>query len=213
MVNLSCVTSIGRGAVSPEETLTARTLPPLGPGPLVLVVGASGVGKDALIAGARAALAHDPRFAFPERAVTRPPNVSESHASLSDAEFTRAFEEGRFALTWAAHELRYGVPASIDGLIAEGRAVVVNASRTIGDMARRRYARVCFVLIECSLDIRTARLAGRGRESADRAEARLTRTVAAFDPSEAAIRIDNSGPLADSVLALTEFLRSLAAKA
>jgi ribose 1,5-bisphosphokinase len=206
MVNLLCAMSIVRDAVCPEAT-------PLGPGTLVLVVGASGVGKDALIAGARAALAQDPRFAFPERAVTRPPNSAESHASLSDAEFTRAVEEGRFALTWAAHGLRYGVPASIDGLIADGRVVVVNASRTIGEAARRRYARVCFVLIECPLDVRTARLAGRGRESAASAEARLMRNVPTFDPAEADVRIDNSGPLAVGVHALTEFLRSLPAKA
>ena len=199
--------------MSLETTATDRAPSPLGPGTLVLVVGASGVGKDALIAGARAALAQDPRFAFPERAVTRPPNSAESHASLSDAEFTRAVEEGRFALTWAAHGLRYGVPASIDGLIADGRVVVVNASRTIGEAARRRYARVCFVLIECPLDVRTARLAGRGRESAASAEARLMRNVPTFDPAEADVRIDNSGPLAVGVHALTEFLRSLPAKA
>lgn len=199
--------------MSLETAATDRAPCLLGPGTLALVVGASGVGKDALIAGARTALAQDPRFDFPERAVTRPPHGAESHASLSDAEFARFVEEGRFALTWAAHGLRYGVPASIDGLIAEGRTVVVNASRTIGEAARRRYARVCFVLIECPPDIRAARLAGRGRESAASAEARLMRTVSTFDPAEAEIRIDNSGPLADGVRALTEFLRSLPAKA
>jgi ribose 1,5-bisphosphokinase len=199
--------------VSPDATATEGPAYPLGPGTLVLVVGASGVGKDALIAGARAALAADMNFAFPERAVTRPQNSAESHASLSDIEFARALEEGRFALTWAAHGLRYGVPASIDGLIAEGRAVVVNASRTIGEIARRRYARVSFVLIECPLDVRAARLAGRGRESAASAEARLMRSVPGFDPAEADIVIDNSGPLALGVQALTEFLRSLPAEA
>lgn len=183
----------------------------LGPGVLALVVGASGVGKDALIAGARAVLAEDGRFAFPERVVTRTAHDAEGHASLSDAEFSRAVEAGQFALSWSAHGLRYGVPADIDGMIAAGRTVVANASRTIGGAARERYARVCLILVECPLTIRAARLALRGREAEAGIEARLRHQVEAFDPAAADVRIDNSGALADGVHALVEALRSISA--
>jgi len=175
----------------------------------VLIVGASGAGKDALIAGARALLAEDERFAFPERVITRPPNDAENHASLSDAEFAEAVQEGRFALAWEAHGLRYGVPVSIDAMIARGRTVVVNASRAIGNTARRHYAHVSLVLVECPAGIRAARIVARGRETPAEVEARLARQVATFDPAEADAVIDNSGSLTDGVSALVDVLRSL----
>lgn len=187
----------------------SREMPQSSSGTLVLVLGASGVGKDALIAGARTMLMQDSRFAFPERTITRPAHAAEHHASLSEADFSAAAREGRFALTWEAHGLQYGVPASIDKMIASGQTIVVNASRSIGAAARECYSRVCLVLIECPLDVRAARLAQRGREDGGAVEARLTRRVAEFDPIEVDARIDNSGALKDGVRALVEFLKSL----
>lgn len=182
----------------------------IGPGTLALIVGASGAGKDALITGARESLSQNPRFAFPERVITRPPNDAEHHASLTEAAFGRAVLEGRFALTWEAHGLLYGVPASIDDMIRRGQTVIVNGSRTIVALTRRRYMRVCLILVECPPGIRAARLALRGREAVSSIDARLAREVAAFDPAEADVRIDNSGALALGTRALIEALETLA---
>lgn len=181
----------------------------IGPGILVLIVGASGAGKDALIASARESLSGNPRFAFPERVITRPSSDAERHASLSESAFSKAALEGRFALTWEAHGLLYGVPASIDDMIRHGQAVIVNGSRSIGALARRRYARVHVVLIECPPSVRAERLARRGREAIDSIETRLAREVTTFDPADADVRIDNSGALALGTHALVEALRSL----
>ncbi len=183
----------------------------LGPGILALVVGGSGVGKDALIAGARTILARDGRFAFPERTITRAPHDAEDHASLSEAEFATAALEGRFAFTWEAHGLSYALPSSLDEMIRRGQTVVFNSSRAIIGSARKRYARVCVVLVECPLGIRAERLAQRGRETAASIEARLMRKVTEFDPSEAGVLIDNSGDLHHGVDALVTALRSLPA--
>jgi ribose 1,5-bisphosphokinase len=199
--------------VSPETQGAGHTAAQLGPGTLALIVGASGAGKDALIAGARTILAQDTRFSFPDRVITRPPHDAENHVSLSEAEFIGATQDGRFALTWEAHGLYYGVPAIIDAMIRDNRTVVVNASRAIAGTARRRYARVCLVLVECPLAIRAARLAHRGRETPENVEARLARQVAAFDPADADVRIDNSGTLQDGVRAFIEALRSLSGRA
>jgi phosphonate metabolism protein PhnN/1,5-bisphosphokinase (PRPP-forming) len=182
----------------------------IGPGALALIVGASGVGKDALIAGVRENLSRDPRFAFPERVITRPSNNAEPHASLSEADFRKAALDGCFALTWEAHGLHYGIPASIDDMIRRRQTVITNGSRTIVPLARRRYARVCVILIECPADIRAARLALRGREAVGSIETRLAREVAAFDPTDADVRIDNSGALALGTRALIEALEALA---
>lgn len=181
----------------------------IGPGALVLIVGASGVGKDALIAGARECLSNDPRFVFPERVITRPSNDAEHHASLSETDFRKATRDGRFALAWQAHGLLYGVPASIDVMIRRSQTVVVNVSRTIVTLARQRYARVCVILVECPPGLRAARLALRGREAAGDIEARLAREVAAFDPADADVRIDNSGALSDGTRALINALSAL----
>lgn len=189
----------------------ARGSSPLGPGVLALIVGASGVGKDALIAGARSILADDSRFVFPERTITRPPHGSEKHIPISDAEFAKAAQDGQFALTWEAHGLSYAVPAGIDEMIGRGQTVIVNSSRAITGAARQRYAQVHLVLIECPLAVRAERLAQRGREPAESVQARLMRKVSDFDPGEADVRIDNSGTLADGVAALVAALQSFPA--
>lgn len=195
--------------MSPEAPQAGSDMMRIGPGTLALIVGASGAGKDALIAAARESLSQDPRFAFPERVITRPSNDAEHHASLSETAFQAAMLDGRFALAWQAHGLLYGVPASIDGMIRRSQTVIVNVSRTIVMLARQRYARVCVVLVECPPGIRAARLALRGREAVGSIEARLAREVATFDPAKADVRIENSGALALGTRALVEVLKSL----
>ncbi|MEL6873244.1 MAG: phosphonate metabolism protein/1,5-bisphosphokinase (PRPP-forming) PhnN, partial [Pseudomonadota bacterium] len=48
-----------------------------------LIVGPSGSGKDALLAGARKQLADDPRFYFPKRVVSRTAHASEDFVSMT----------------------------------------------------------------------------------------------------------------------------------
>ena len=195
--------------MSPEAPRPKSDAARIGPGTLVLIVGASGVGKDAIIAAAREHLTGDARFAFPERVVTRPPNNAEHHASLSEDAFREAALDGSFALSWEAHGLLYGVPVGIDGDIRRGQTVIVNVSRTIIPHARRRYARVCVIMVECTPGIRATRLALRGREAADRIEARLAREVATIDPTEVDVRIDNSGALTLGTRALIDVQKCL----
>jgi ribose 1,5-bisphosphokinase len=137
---------------------------PIGPGRLVLVVGPSGAGKDTLIELARAALRDNPSVVFPRRTVTRAASAAEAHDSMSEEAFDRAIRAGAFALTWDAHDLRYGVPISIDGDIRAGRTVVCNVSRTVVNEARRRYANVVVAFVTAPAEVLAARLAARGRD-------------------------------------------------
>lgn len=182
----------------------------IGRGILVLVVGASGAGKDALISGARTRLSGDARFVFPERTITRAPHGAEHHGWLSDTAFESAERQGQFAITWEAHGLRYGLPASMDEAVWQGRTVIVNGSRATIPAVRNRYARVAVFLVECPIGVRAHRLAQRGRESHATIEARLARMVPAFDPTDADVRIDNSGAIEAGVEAIVVALRSLA---
>src|SRR5262249_34921393 len=128
-----------------------RCMTRIGPGRLVLVVGPSGAGKDTLIDLARARLQDAGSVVFPRRVVTRAA-AGEPHDTMDVETFDNAARAGVFALTWDAHDLRYGIPAEIDGHIRAGRTVVCNVSRAIVAQARERYAEVRVVLVTAPAD-------------------------------------------------------------
>jgi ribose 1,5-bisphosphokinase len=134
-------------------------------GCLVLVVGPSGAGKDTVLHWVAERHRDDTRLVFPRRVITRPPGPGEDHVSVSVAEFERLRSGGAFALTWQAHGLHYGIPASIEADLAAGRTVVCNVSRTIIAPARTRFARVHVVEITAAPQVIAARLAARARET------------------------------------------------
>jgi ribose 1,5-bisphosphokinase len=146
----------------------------IGPGRLVLVVGPSGAGKDTLIDLARAALADDASVVFARRVVTRAAS-GEPHDTMDAEAFDNAARAGAFALAWHAHDLRYGIPASIDAHIRSGRTVVCNVSRTIIEEARARYAEVLVVLVTAPPEVLAARLEARARGSDGDLARRLAR--------------------------------------
>ena len=177
---------------------------------LVLVVGPSGAGKDTLINAAKASLASDPRFVFPRRVVTRQAVASlEDHDTVSPQEFALRAANGAYALSWEAHGLHYGLPASIRDDIAAGRVVVMNGSRAMVETARRTFPGMVVVLIGAGREVRAQRLAGRGRETAAEVAARLAREVDADIPN--AIRVDNSGAIEDGITRFLAALRALPA--
>jgi ribose 1,5-bisphosphokinase len=182
---------------------------PIGPGRVVLVVGPSGAGKDAVLAEAARRVGDDPRFLFPKRVVTREPSAAEDHHTLTTAEFAAELRSGAFALHWEAHGLHYGIRAEIDAAARAGRSVVFNASRRIVPVARARYANAAVVLVDAPLQLRARRLATRDRERARDVEARLQRVVAEFDAGDVDLVIDNSGALCQAADALADWLGAL----
>ena len=178
------------------------------PGKLVLVVGPSGAGKDTLINGAKAALADDRDFVFPRRVVTREAVAAlEDHDTVTPEQFALHEANGAYALSWEAHGLRYGLPVSLVDDLNAGRIVVMNGSRAMTGAAVEKFPGTRVVLIEATPEVRAARLAGRGRESAAEIEARLRREVNAPVPD--AIRIDNSGARDDGISRFLAALRAL----
>jgi ribose 1,5-bisphosphokinase len=146
-----------------------------GPGPLFLVVGPSGAGKDTLLRHAQEALQHDPNIVFVRRIVTRPSSAAEDHHSLSPEDFGVAARQGAFALSWNAHGLSYAIPLSVETDMAAGRRVVCNASREVVADARARYQRAVVVLVTAPEEILRTRLVARGRPSDIDVAARLSR--------------------------------------
>ena len=176
----------------------------IGPGRLVLVVGPSGAGKDTLLGLARSACAEDNNIVFPRRVVTREASASEDNAQFGADEFLQALARGDFAMHWEAHGHSYGLPRTVDDDIRAGRSVVVNASRTIIDAARRTYANVTVIAITAPPEILVERLKMRARGSDGRVEQRLSRTVDTTAPD---ITILNVGRPDDHARRLVRAIR------
>jgi ribose 1,5-bisphosphokinase len=166
------------------------------PGRLVLVVGPSGAGKDTLISAVRDMLAGDTAVVFPRRVVTRPSSAAEDNVEVDADGFARLASEGAFVLSWTAHGHAYGIPATIDAAIADGRTVVCNVSRAVIAAARAKYAHVIVVEVTASPDVLTARIAARSRASDGDPAARAARKVSA--PVAADVVIVNNGAIADA---------------
>jgi ribose 1,5-bisphosphokinase len=141
---------------------------------LFLIVGPSGAGKDTLIAAARAAL--DARFAFPRRVITRALDPDgEDHEAVDVAAFEAREQAGAFALSWRAHGLAYGIPATIAEQLAASKHVVANVSREVVAEARSRFARTHVVLVTAPAEVLRARLEARAREAGATIDDRLGR--------------------------------------
>eukprot|EP01051_Picozoa_sp_SAG22_P005336 SAG22_NODE_314_length_12607_cov_177.638311_3_plen_574_part_00 len=148
---------------------------------IVMTGGPSGAGKDTLLLGAREALAADPTVEFIEREITREASkTTELEIPVTAAEFESRRAAGLYAISWEAHGgTKYGIPkASLETALAAGSTCVLNVSRTIVDEVRRDYsdrADVSFLNITASAPVLTARLQGRGRESAAEVASRVVK--------------------------------------
>lgn len=187
---------------------------PMGDGVFVAVVGPSGAGKDTLIAYARSRLSGETGIEFVRRVVTRPSDgATEDHDSLSEEQFGAAEAGGAFALSWRAHGLSYGLPAGVDRGVEAGRVMVANLSRAALPSLCRRYANVVVVEVVAAPEILAGRLAGRGRESAGDAAARLTRQAGIDAGTATVVTLDNGGALEIAGERLVALLRKALAHA
>ena len=162
-------------------------------GTFVAIVGSSGAGKDSVMSYARERLAED--VVIVRRVVTREADDgSEDHDSMTLDQFVAAETEGRFALSWDAHGLRYGLPVELEDDLHAGRVVIANLSRAVIPKLMLRYPSAVVVEISAEPQVIAERLAGRGRENAAEIRRRMDRSVGVRLPAST-VRIDNSGAL------------------
>lgn len=170
-----------------------------GQGRLIGVVGPSGAGKDSVIAGLIAAR---PGLTCLRRTITRPAEAGgEVFDAVSAQEFAARQAAGDFVLTWGAHGLFYGIPREGLAPLAEGRDLLVNLSRGVLAQAMALGRRLSVLQVTARPETLAARLAQRGRETAEEIGGRLARQVAAFPPGIDIVTVANDGPLHETVAA------------
>lgn len=170
---------------------------------LLVIVGASGAGKDSVLRAWLDTLPRDIRPHPARRTITRAAgDASEPHEALDEAGFHAAHAAGAFAFAWQAHGLHYGVRWSELEPLARGRWVVMNGSR--GHLGELRAAAPQAQVIEVVAPdgLRRARLACRGRESRRLVQQRLARAVP--DPG-ADLLITNDTDLPSAVAQLAHW--------
>jgi len=169
-------------------------------GPVIAVVGPSGVGKDSLM---EALAKHDSRLCLMRRVVTRAPEAGgEDYDAVAEEEFRKLAAEGHFALHWPAHGLNYGIPRAIEQLRQNGQGVLVNLSRAVLLQAQEAFGDLIVLSVNTRPEVLAERLTKRGREGSAEIQRRLAR---ARQPLPAGLRrlhqIDNSGDLQKAVAA------------
>ncbi len=176
-------------------------------GHLVVIVGASGAGKDTLIAYARNRLDLHEDVYFVRRVITRARDCGgEDHDAVSRAEFDRMSEAGRFAVNWQAHGLHYGIPSEAQDRIALGKLVIANGSREALPRFRAVFPSLTVVNITARPEILATRLEKRGRETHAEVLQRLKRRAVLLPVDDGIVTIDNSGSIDDAGTALVNVL-------
>lgn len=169
---------------------------------LFFVVGPSGAGKDTLLSGAIAA---DPALHWARRVITRPESAGgEPFEGVTEAEFAMRLARGDFALHWGAHGLRYGVPYTE---LQQGRDVLLNGSRAAIPQALAAFPDLRVILITAPIAVLADRLMGRGRETRDQIEARLSRVSEPLPAGVPVIEISNDALPETGVARLLQALR------
>ncbi len=170
------------------------------PGILFVVVGPSGAGKDTLMDGARAALAASGRFGFARRLITRPADAGgEDHEAIDEAGFAALSAAGGLLVSWNAHGLHYGLRASLRDELAQGRHIIANGSRAVLETLARAVPRLIIINVTASPEILAARLASRGRETADDIAARLARAAPQWPDGIETLVVENNGTVEEGV--------------
>ena len=162
-------------------------------GRFIAVVGPSGVGKDTVM---DAICAKHPQIQKVRRVITRDPLAGGEDAhTVSVDVFEANVAAGAFALHWEAHGLRYGIPATVDEALAEGRDVLANLSRSVLPQLEGRFAQSMIILLTASPEVLASRLAKRGRETAEDQAKRLQRATFTLAPGLTPVEIRNDGAL------------------
>ncbi|WP_170175840.1 hypothetical protein [Sulfurimonas crateris] len=167
---------------------------------IVLIVGASGVGKDTLLKS----IQNDIKANFVTRYITRIPDNNESNHYIGKDDFLYLIKSDFFISSWEAHGNIYGISKlSIkDGLniISISREAIKDFENTFEDVATIEIGIPKQMLYE--------RLKSRDRENEEAIKKRIQRSEQKIKAKNHTY-FDNSKPLEESKSTFLELLRNL----
>lgn len=175
---------------------------------IVLVVGASGVGKDTLLRSARARLKESNKLGFVRRYITRPPDTHEDNYFIDLHGFKILQQADFFLSSWQAHGNFYGIPHNVFAVTRHTNALLCSISRRRIIDFENRFDHVTTIQITASEEILRQRLYARGRESEQEIAGRLLRAREQVEARDL-IPFDNSMCLEKSIPAFMNLLGNL----
>lgn len=163
-------------------------------GTLLLVVGASGAGKDTLIHAAKQYFVNHNAVVFPRRLITRTDLIGEDHIPITFSDLKSLEKSQGLFLSWEAHGLYYGIPLCVKSKLENGNLVIINMSRRKISTVKRVWRNTRIIHVRVAPEILVQRLHKRGRETEASIKKRLARQVS-LQPSQVDHVIDNNGGL------------------
>ena len=176
---------------------------------LILVVGASGAGKDSLLKVAKLHFRDYPNVHFLRRYITRKPGEFEDNFYVDDIAFEILKDHGFFFSFWYAHDLKYGVPRQEIESLKENETIIVSISRTkIREFEQRFSGKVTTINITAEESIIKERLERRKRESSMQIKTRLERMLIPVSASNL-INFENNAGLEISSVSFLSILKEI----
>lgn len=177
----------------------------------VFVCGASGAGKDSVMAWAAEHLQSIPGIVFARRMVTRAVHAGSEHDAVTPEQFAQLQDAGALAWQWHAHGFSYGISARYAQHVQRGDLVVVNGSRehaiVVADRTDVRLVQIVVDAPELLL-----RLQRRGRDAPHEVAHRIARNRQ-FSELRGDCTIVNQHSVADAGQQLVAYLKGLTTKA
>jgi len=158
---------------------------------IVLIVGASGVGKDTLLKESKKDLKKNCNFI--KRYITRKPDKSEKNYYVDDYAFELLKHNSFFVSTWSAHGNFYGIAKNS---IKSGLNIISISRSKIKDF-EKVFDDVYTIHVSVPKEELRNRLLLRDRESGEEIEKRLNRTYKKIEAKNL-IEFDNSKSIKES---------------
>jgi ribose 1,5-bisphosphokinase len=167
---------------------------------IILIVGASGVGKDSLLKSLKGKM----DINFVKRYITREPDQNENNYYIDDEAFDRLKKDAFFVSTWEAHTNKYAIAKNqiVDGLN------LISISRGAIKDFENYFDNVITIEITLSKDMLYKRLKNRGRECEEQIQKRLERSYSKIEAKQI-IQFDNSKSIKESSADFLELLKRI----